>query len=117
MIHNERKPENRPYLMAFNQIMFELSYFANIIVMVVYWSLIHPVFDFSKFNEYECLQMLIIHILPGLSGLLNYLITDIVFLRRHTYFLLGIEIVYLIINYVETKRTGKPLYDFLTWES
>ena len=48
--------------------------------------------------------------------MLNFKISDAVFKRSHIVVVPIIGVVYGISNYYETKKRGKPLYWFLTWE-
>ena len=57
-----RRPDSKP-LLAVTQIAFEASMFMNLIVLIVYWSLIH-VEEISKFSGYAKLHMYTVHIVP-----------------------------------------------------
>lgn len=54
--------------------------------------------------------------LPLVSVLVNFAITDVVFIRHHQKQLIGIAVAYLSINFLATKIKGKPIYHFLTWQ-
>lgn len=56
------------------------------------------------------------HTIPGVTALINFFMTDCVFQLTHVKFVLSIGIFYGYINYKETKRLGKPIYWFFTWE-
>ena len=58
-----------------------------------------------------------VHIGPGLSCLLNFVLTDVVMKRSHSRVLLIITIFYVPMNYYGTKAKGEPIYSFLTWEN
>lgn len=56
------------------------------------------------------------HIVPGLSAVLNFALTDVVIIRGHVKMVVVIALIYGYVNYLETMARGKPLYWFLTWE-
>ena len=58
-----------------------------------------------------------IHILPFLTTVGNFIVTDIVFMKSHGFKLSPLGLVYLLLNYISTKRTGEPVYSFLPWNS
>ena len=89
----------------------------NIVVVSVYWSILHEssLAD-CQGDKYKIFNVYWVHILPGFSVASNFALTDVV-LRRNDYKgLVLISIIYGVVNYFETKKRGKPLYHFLTWE-
>mmetsp|Transcript_14850 Transcript_14850/g.14427 ORF Transcript_14850/g.14427 Transcript_14850/m.14427 type:complete len:115 (+) Transcript_14850:108-452(+) len=56
------------------------------------------------------------HSIPLLSTFINFLITDIVFIRHHWKVIARLGTFYLILNFVMTKAKGTPVYPFLKWE-
>mmetsp|Transcript_844 Transcript_844/g.885 ORF Transcript_844/g.885 Transcript_844/m.885 type:complete len:150 (-) Transcript_844:33-482(-) len=103
--------------MAWHHALFELSLIMNIIVTVVYFSLlhdeVHAIFEGQPFVQ---VHMKIIHLAPLLTSFVNFYLTDIVFIRRHYKALVAFGTMYLTINFIGTKMIGKPLYSFLTWK-
>src|SRR5437764_65491 len=61
--------------------------------------------------------MYYIHILPFVATLINFMITDIIFVERHSSIFIWINVVYMGINFIVTKTRGEPIYYFLTWDS
>ena len=61
--------------------------------------------------------MYIVHIFPALAYALNFTCTDLEFCESHWKIGLAIFLLYGVINYYETKATGKPPYSFLTWDN
>ena len=57
-----------------------------------------------------------IHIFPAVAFCMNAMVTRFTPCRDHWRFFMPVAILYAIVNYKETKRSGKPLYFFLTWE-
>lgn len=60
--------------------------------------------------------MYIIHFIPLVTSILNFLLTDILFLKSHAYYLVYVAVGYSMINFAATKAKGEPIYFFLTWE-
>ncbi len=56
------------------------------------------------------------HIVPGFSIMMNFAISDVVLRASHVKTLPMLAVLYGFQNYYETKKRGKPLYSFLTWE-
>jgi hypothetical protein len=106
--------ESKP-LLAVTQIAFEASMFMNLIVLVVYWSLIHAE-EITKFSGWAKFHMYTVHIVPTVAFLINWACTDVVLHAGHGFGLNSIGLLYAIVNCIQTKRTGTPLYSFLTWE-
>lgn len=111
-----RGPQNMS-LLALHHLMFEIHFMMNFIVVVVFWSSLYgeAIADchgdaFKIFNVWTG------HTVPGITALINFLMTDCVFQLTHVKFVLSIGIFYGYINYKETKRLGRPIYWFFTWE-
>ena len=63
------------------------------------------------------MQMWNTHTLPLVSIIMNFLVTDIVFVRHHQKQVCVIGVTYILINFYVTKSTGQPVYHFMTWET
>lgn len=103
--------------LAAHHILFEISFMMNFITMVVFWSVLfnqaliecnnHP----GRINN-----VYYAHLVPGISVLINFIISDAVIRASHVKIILPISAVYGYVNYLEVKSLGRPLYWFLTWE-
>ena len=51
-----------------------------------------------------------------ITCIINFMLTDVVMKSSHSKILIPFALIYGPINYLETKKSGKPLYSFLTWE-
>mmetsp|Transcript_18641 Transcript_18641/g.17727 ORF Transcript_18641/g.17727 Transcript_18641/m.17727 type:complete len:145 (+) Transcript_18641:318-752(+) len=103
--------------MAWHHLLFELSLILNIVITVVYWSLLHEeLVLFYADDDLRFFQVCVVHLLPLCCSIINLFITDIVFIQSHAYYLLYVAVVYSAVNFVSTKMKGEPVYSFLTWE-
>ena len=111
--------ERKKTWLALHHLTFEIICPANIMIVAIYWSLIHPerMKDpyFSE-NSHILFAVSINHSSPLTFNLINFYLTDVIIAAKHWKPLLPIGIVYLGVNYVETMKSGEPLYPFLTWE-
>lgn len=104
-------------ILALHHVWFEVMFMMNIIVVSVFWSSLY----FEAILECEgdpikILNVYYAHICPGVSALLCFMITDVTIRASHVKIIVPIGVAYGFINYFETKKRGKPLYWFLTWE-
>jgi hypothetical protein len=97
--------------------LFEVSLIMNIVVVTVYWSLLHQesISDCGG-DPLKILNVYWAHIVPGFSVAVNFAMTDVVMRSRHCKVIPIVATLYGIVNYYETKKRGKPLYFFLTWD-
>lgn len=61
--------------------------------------------------------MWLVHLVPLFGMAVNFLITDIIFLRKHLKQLVIFAFFYLGINYYATMKRGMPVYHFMRWET
>lgn len=101
--------------MAWHHALFELTLFMNIFVTLVYWVFIHHELIVTKSDPIEIFITKSKHCLPLLGMILNFLVTDIVFARKHVKPLLQLSFVYQLVNMLATFSRGRPLYHFLQW--
>ena len=107
-------------LLAVHHILFQLVVPGHILVVSVYWSILHEK-ELQKREglegkELEIINLYIAHILPIVGCFGNFLITDVCMKSSHSKVLIPIAVAYAVVNYLETKSRGEPLYFFLTWE-
>ena len=111
----DQNTHSKLHLLACNHILFEVSFLSGLIINGIYWNLIYP----AKIKEETRLdvifQMWTLHLVPWISTLANFFITDIIFLRRHRRQIFWIGFTYVISNLITTKMRGKPAYTFMTW--
>ena len=102
--------------MAAHHLIFEVCLIMNTIVGLVYWSVLYE--SEMKKNEGDAISTrhsLMLHSLPLVSCLVNFLITDIVMVYSHFKGMLLIGFVYMVVNYLVYLTTGTILYWFLDW--
>jgi len=103
----------------------ELALISEFIIITIYWSLLHS--EIVKYAEkiaetdpthayHYYLLNVFVHIVPGISILLNVIISKIIFVPYHLKYVLLYGMVYCFVNYSGTIIMGEPLYYFLTWE-
>lgn len=104
-------------LQAVHHIFYTAAIFMNVVTMMVYWSLIHDecLVKFGGSESDLIIRCYIGHIVPGISCFSNMWLTNSKMSYRFLPGLLVVGIIYIIINYFETKKSGKPVYPFLTW--
>eukprot|EP00355_Strombidium_rassoulzadegani_P008867 CAMPEP_0168623558 /NCGR_PEP_ID=MMETSP0449_2-20121227/8896_1 /TAXON_ID=1082188 /ORGANISM="Strombidium rassoulzadegani, Strain ras09" /LENGTH=158 /DNA_ID=CAMNT_0008664961 /DNA_START=172 /DNA_END=645 /DNA_ORIENTATION=- len=93
---------------------------ANIVVVCVYWGVIHEQTIHKHRSEGPFIKVVcqyMVHVVPALCCLANSCISKVVMEPRMVSKLAIIGFVYLAFNLGITKYSGKPVYDFLTWES
>ena len=102
--------------LAFIHIILELALAFNIVVVIVYWCMLHPKVKL-EYEGYRLLHMYLVHIFPAVSLLLTLKTIHFNLYEKHWIFLVMLGNIYAPFNYLETKARGKPVYWFLTWES
>ena len=55
------------------------------------------------------------HLVPLLINFLNFMLTDMEFLKRDLSILVFVAIVYIVFNFLVSKLSGVPVYSFLNW--
>lgn len=107
-------------LLAWHHILFEVMFMMNFITVTVFWSSLYNQ-AVSDCSDHWSVPLCIVnvwyaHLMPGLSAVLSFMTTDVTVRGSHVKMIIPIAIAYGIINYIETKKKGKALYWFLTWE-
>ena len=103
-------------LLAWHHLLFEVSFIMNIVVVTVYWSMLHKESLADCQNDpYKIVNVYWAHIMPGFSIAANFAMTDVVIRGSHYKGLVVIAALYGYVNYKETKARNKPLYHFLHW--
>ena len=88
----------------------------NIVVVLVFWTVLRKVaYEYYKGDSWKIVNSNLTHIMPGLSVLVNLLITDVTMRASHCKVLPIFGALYGYVNYSETKKRGSPLYWFLSW--
>ena len=105
--------------MMVHHLFFEMAFNLNTIIVVVYWTFLHE----GALKRPEVLAdwrkgvfMYIVHIVPAASFYLNWLMSDIIMLKRHLVWYYIPAVGYFYINYCETLSRGEPLYpEIMDW--
>ena len=102
--------------LACMHIIFEVAFAFNLIIVTVYWTVLH-VHVIDDFEGASRLAMYLTHIFPAISLYFSWLSSENLYLSAsHHILFLPIAIAYSIFNYYVTKLIGKPIYYFITWE-
>mmetsp|Transcript_6240 Transcript_6240/g.8343 ORF Transcript_6240/g.8343 Transcript_6240/m.8343 type:complete len:132 (-) Transcript_6240:103-498(-) len=91
----------------------------NLLVVAVYWSVLYDkqVVRYTASKEFlNITHSIVIHSVPLIANIANFLVTDIVVKASHALVLFPIGLVYSYHNYSSTVRTGQPVYWFLDWQ-
>ena len=112
-----RQPDiqKRPALKAAVHILFEAAFIMNVVTVTVYWTVLHAHEIKNQPDPFKRLHLYNVHIIPGLSFLVNYMWLDIRLAKNHVKAFFVIALVLGVVNYRTTKAQGKPVYFFLTW--
>ena len=106
-------------ILAIHHILFTVSLLLNLVVMGVYWPLLHEENMKRPIIQQSTVQYILsymLHSIPFLSSLYNFFTIDAALKSKHVFLCLSIESLYIYTNYKATMETGKPLYWFLTWQ-
>ena len=110
---------------SLHHLFYTLSQFTCVIVMIVYWGVTHEkhLKDIQKENKGDEIQIAIstqhayiVHIVPQVCSLILLLTSNTILMVRHVRGLAIFGIAYSLVNFVLTKKKGKPLYWFLDWK-
>lgn len=96
---------------------YSLSFLLNIIVTSVYWTLLNPNTVIVYKDQLMILfEQWLVHSVPLLTCMTNTYLTNCVLSRRLLRPLQAIGMIYLGINFCQTKVLGEPVYKFLNWQ-
>ena len=119
-LHRTDDPETGRGLtrLAVTHFACELNLNLNLFVMLVFWPFIYEsAVDCFKDNAWHMYHMYVVHSVPFLCSILTFIATDrFVVKASHWKILPVLTMVYALVNYCETVRSGTPLYVILTWE-
>jgi hypothetical protein len=88
-------------------------------MLLVYWTLLHEecLVTYRELGgDIAVAHTYIVHSVPALAILINFLLTDVVIKTSHYKVLVWIALVFGFANYVATLKNKEPIYWFLTWE-
>ena len=96
----------------------EFGLVLQIMIVAVYWPLIHSdvILSIAEGEVIAYWITILIHSWPFFAVTLNVLVSQVVFIYCHYRYMILVGIVYALTNYSATKLKGKPLYKFLHWE-
>lgn len=105
-------------LLAAHHIFYSASIFMNCVTVFVYWALLHDdcLVKFGASDRDIAIRCYMSHTIPGIVCLGNTWLTNSKLSPRFISGLIVFGLFYAVMNYRETKRSGKPVYPFLTWE-
>lgn len=102
---------------AWHNLLYSLAIVFNLIVMSVYWTLLHAEFiEQYKGDAVKQSYQWTCHTVPGLICLINTTVTKCVMKRGLIKVFILIALVYVCNNYLAVRKTGKAIYSFMTFE-
>jgi hypothetical protein len=107
-------------LLALHHILFQVTLVMNVIVVVIYWSILYKL-DMRREhminNLYRQWLHVFIHTWPFFCVFANLAASKITMKKNQGYFLVPISVAYSVVNYFGTLKLGRPLYPFLNWKN
>ena len=70
----------------------------------------------SMISTWIAVKCYMAHIVPGFVCIINTWLTNSKLSKKFLPGLIFFGLIYAIVNFYMTKKTGKPIYPFLTWE-
>lgn len=96
---------------------YSLSFLMNFVVTSIFWTLLNPnTVIVYKGQTMILVEQWLVHSVPAISCVINTYMTNCVLSRTLLRPLQFIGVVYLAINFCQTKALGEPVYKFLHWE-
>ncbi|CDW91403.1 UNKNOWN [Stylonychia lemnae] len=119
-------PENKNNLLIkrISAICFQVSLTLQLIINLVYWTQLYQN-DLAKsftpdrpiFSTYFWWHKVLIHSLPAVTAVLNFILTQGVFIPGQAFYQIVLGAFYTIFNYFGVQYLGQPIYDFMDWKS
>jgi len=103
-------------MLAAVHICFEFVFIFNLVVVSIYWTIVHPIEILKYDGAAQIFYMYYSHIAPALVTLACYLLLDVRYKANHGNFFVLFAMAYGVINFAVTKYTGNPVYHFLDWK-
>ena len=104
--------------MAINHMLITLSIILQSIITFVFWVFLWE--DVYRRNQGVPLRVeyqVLLHSIPAVAALINFIITDVIFYRNHVYLVWTFEILYMTSNLILVRVFGnRPIYWFMTWQ-
>jgi len=76
-----------------------------LITVVVYWTFMARE-DLTSFSGLQWFHLCTVHVVPSVAFMLNWQVTDIVLSEEHNSKMIWLGLVYLLVNFLETKIRG-----------
>ena len=118
IIHTMRKEEalerSHTFLSNLWVIMFTLSLVWEIIITIVFWSLLYH--EFHPFSSFGAFWNHGFHILPVLFLLIDYFTNEWRLQHKHIWISLSASFVYAVFNAALVLISGRVIYPILTWK-
>ena len=100
-------------------VIFEMTYVADCVVSIIYWSVIYFAKDIQ--NEYSPGFQVVsgyIHATPLISMIVDYMFHTLPLVKRHGFLMPMTGFLYCLVNFTHAKISGEPVYDpVLMWNA
>ena len=98
----------------------ELAMTLTIVASLFYWAIVrddmYQNYDWNnKHDKYFMIFLSCLHLGPLVCATLNFLFSDISFLKRDIGLIILFGVAYVIFNFLVSKLSGVPIYPFITW--
>lgn len=98
----------------------EMAMTMCVLSAILYWTVIYQdmrnVYKWDNVYDRQFLMFLTcLHLLPLISVAINYLLSDVEFLKRDITAIIMLGLLYMLVNFVVSKVAGWHIYPFLTW--
>jgi hypothetical protein len=101
-------------------IFMELAFTLTVLSAILYWNAFYDdMMKLYKWGNYYDGQFMMfltfLHIVPIVSTLINYLLSDVEFLKKDVTYVILLGLLYIGINFIVSKFASWHIYPFLTW--
>ena len=116
-LSQDKHAEKQHFQLIFAHFLFTFTLVASLIVVPIYWSVIHDkALRHFEGNTCRTNNLYFVHIFPLISLLLNWFVTDIRLYKEQWKTFIPVWVIYSTINCIATVQRGVPLYWFLDWK-
>jgi len=111
------KSTNAVTLSKVTYVLCELAFSLEMVIGIVYWSLLFPYDKDSAHPEWYWLFDAMLHAMTPIMILTENIFNGVKFYKRHALILTVVMVVYGGVNYAATEIRGIPVYPIMTWTS
>ena len=107
-------------LRAWALVTLEIAITLSVLSAILYYSVvqeeIYRVYEQGKQEDRNFHRFITaLHLAPLVINFLNFILTDMEFLKRDLSIIVFVAIMYIVFNFLVSKLSGVPVYSFLNW--